>query len=118
MAGTERIVRVACYRPSRPIRRRIPGCSAAVADRIGPVRVLQLCQTLMALTAALWTQCRSPASIQALMFVYGFAGSAFFSLVPVVTATFFGLQRASGNIALVFFGCVPGISGSSAVAGK
>jgi MFS family permease len=89
----------------------------SISDRFGPVRVLQVCQIGMATTAAFWMSCTSEATLMSLMLFYGLFGSAFFSMVPIITAVFFGPMRASGNIALIFFGAVPGVSCAAMIAG-
>ena len=65
----------------------------------------------------LWPTARDMASLCVYAFSYGVFGGAWFALIPVVVAEYFGVRRLASILSLVFFGFLPGALASTPLAG-
>eukprot|EP00741_Cyanophora_paradoxa_P020431 tig00021254_g19721.t1 len=73
-----------------------------VADRWGPVPVLRLAMLVNALAMLAWPWCTAPPALAAFCALYGFTGGGFISLLPVVSAELFGVERLARAVGLLF----------------
>ncbi|KAJ2899908.1 hypothetical protein IWW38_000786 [Coemansia aciculifera] len=75
-----------------------------LADVIGPLNTLFLSLAVSTFVIlAIWLPCKSLGALIAAALIYGFASGSVVSLVPVVTAKLFGIERLASILGLLFF---------------
>ncbi|KAJ2885332.1 hypothetical protein H4R27_001460 [Coemansia aciculifera] len=75
-----------------------------LADRIGPLNTLFISLLVSSLAIlAIWLPFKSLSALIAAALLFGFASGSVVSLVPVVTANLFGIQRLASILGLLFF---------------
>ncbi|KAJ2083212.1 hypothetical protein GGI09_007405 [Coemansia sp. S100] len=75
-----------------------------LADRIGPLNTLFISLFVSNLAIlTIWLPFKSLGPLIAAALIFGFASGSVVSLVPVVTANLFGVQRLASILGLLFF---------------
>ncbi|KAJ2713320.1 hypothetical protein H4R19_002307 [Coemansia spiralis] len=89
------------------------------ADFIGPLNSMLLSTAVSAIAIlAMWLPCNSIGLLVASALLYGFVSGSVASLVPVVTASLFGIKRLPSILGLLFVSYAVGSLVSSPVGGK
>lgn len=74
----------------------------ALADRLGRLRMLQVCTGAMAVGIFAWPAAQSWATLAAFGFLYAVFAGAFISILPALAADYFGMERLAGVTGLMF----------------